>query len=175
VHSYGRSTLVLFLESLVSAALPRLAVTVDDDSTSPLSGLMTHLDAVYAFALALTSRRDLAEDLTETVYRDVTRDLWSTLGGHGLRERLLARCLSIFGEQFGESVRADGQGDGPDIPTLLAGLPRDERAAVALVDRLGLTYAAGAAVMGSPVNEFRAILHRGRAVLIAASRTATAL
>jgi DNA-directed RNA polymerase specialized sigma24 family protein len=155
----------------VSSALPRLAPAVGENPSSTLAGLMSHLDAVYAFAFALTSERERAEELTEHVYRDVTRDLWSTLGGHGLRDRLLARCLSIFTDRFAEASRPAATG----IAALLATLPRDERAAVALVDQLGLTYAAGAAVLGTPVNEFRTILHRGRAVLTAASRTATAL
>ena len=175
MHVSSAFNTVLFLESLVSAALPRLAPDVDRNTGPTLTGLMTHLDAVYAFARALTSDSDRASDLTERVYRDVTRDLWSTLGGHGLRDRLLARCLSLFDEQFAEQVRPDHVPNSGDILTLLAGLPREQRAAVALVDRLGLTYAAGAAVLGSTVNEFQTNLHRGRAVLIAASRAATAL
>ena len=159
------------------AAFPRFAPTDDDNSGATPAGFIAHLDAVYAFAFALTSQRDLAEELTDHVYRDVTRELWSTLGGHSLRNRLLARCLAIFDERFRQASRpvADRHGDAAGIQTLLRALPRDERAAVALVDQLGLSYADGAIVFGSTVSEFRASLHRGRTALMNAIRTATAL
>jgi DNA-directed RNA polymerase specialized sigma24 family protein len=49
-------------------------------------------------------------------------------------------------------------------------LPWGERAAIALVDQLGLTYAAAAQVLGAHLAEFRASLHRARSVLFAAYR-----
>ena len=52
-------------------------------------GLLTHLDAVYGFALALTGDAELAADLTEDVFASTHDELWTTLGGHGLRDRLL--------------------------------------------------------------------------------------
>lgn len=159
------------------AAFPRFAPTDDDNSAATPTGFIAHLDAVYAFALALTSQRDRAEELTDHVYRDVTRELWSTLGGHSLRNRLLARCLAIFDAQFRQTPRpaAHQRADVTRIRELLGALPRDQRAAVALVDQLGLSYADGAIVFGSTVSEFRTSLHRGRTALMSAIRTATAL
>jgi len=168
---------VLSLETLVPAAFPRFVPTDDDNSGATPPGFIAHLDAVYALALALTSQRDRAEELTERVYRDVTREVWSTLGGHSLRNRLLARCLTIFDEQSRQTSpsAANPRADVTDMHALLATLPRDERAAVSLVDQLGLSYADGAVVFGSTVSEFRTILHRGRNILMTAIRSATAL
>jgi DNA-directed RNA polymerase specialized sigma24 family protein len=56
------------------------------------------------------------------------------------------------------------------LSALLRDLPWDERAAIALVDHIGMTYTAGAAVLGTPVADFRALLHRGRSVLFDAHR-----
>lgn len=154
----------------MSSALPRFVPDVDATSGSTLTGLISHLDAVYVLAHALTSEPDSASDLTERVYRDVTRELWSTLGGHGLRDRLLARCFAIFTRERASgtatSVPAPSHRHGAELLALLAALPLEERAAIVLVDRLGLTYAAGAAVLGSTLEEFRTFLHRGRDVLM---------
>lgn len=141
-----------------------------------LPGILTHLDAVYGLALALTGDTDCAADLTEDVFASVRDDLWTTLGGHSLRERLLARCVATF-TQVG-SARSGGSAEASQLPhdnaselrAVLTGLPWDERTAIVLVDQLGLTYAAGAAVLGTDVPEFRALLHRARSVAFAAYR-----
>jgi DNA-directed RNA polymerase specialized sigma24 family protein len=52
----------------------------------------------------------------------------------------------------------------------LLGLPWQERAAIALVDQLGLSYADGALVLGTDVGVFRACLHHGRSTVFAAHR-----
>jgi DNA-directed RNA polymerase specialized sigma24 family protein len=151
----------------------------DDHYAAPSArtGIGIHLDAVYGFALTLTGDAHSAEELTEGVFECAHDDLWTTLGGHGLRDRLLARCVTAFRATF--PTRRVGQSmttyrissrDGA-LSALLLGLPWDERAAIALVDQLGLTYAAGAAVLGTEVAEFRALLHQGRSVLFAAYRT----
>ena len=158
----------------MSAALPRFAALADQRNASTLTGLMSHLDAVYAFAHALTGDVELASELTERVYRDVTRDLWSTLGGHTLRDRLLARCLTIFHQEHRARVSVTTARSATGVQALLAGLPVEQRAAISLVDHLGLSYAAGAVVLGTPVEAFRELLHRGRDVLIARSRASEA-
>jgi DNA-directed RNA polymerase specialized sigma24 family protein len=118
--------------------------------------------------------------LTEDVFGSVHDDLWATLGGHGLRDRLLARCVTAFAQAH-SSRSADGPSAAPSAPhvaadrafdlrALLRDLPWDERAATALVDHIGLTYTAGAAVLGTRVAEFRALLHRARSVLFDAHR-----
>jgi DNA-directed RNA polymerase specialized sigma24 family protein len=139
-------------------------------------GLVAHLDTVYGFALTLTGDPEAAAELTEDVYAGARDELWETLGGHGLRDRLLARCVSSFVES--DSTRhSEAPSAGPPahrqrtrLHTLLHRLPWDERAAVALVDQLHSSYGAAAAVLGVDVAEFRALLHRGRSVLFAAYR-----
>ena len=149
-----------------------------DDSVAPsaLTGILAHLDAVYGFALTLTGDAAQAEALTEDVFESVHDELWSTLGGHGLRDRLLARCATTYSQTLsprnldGRTTQppSDGRGDG--LTVLLLGLPWNERAAIALVDQLGLTHAAAAAVLGNTVSEFHTLLRRGRCVLFAAYR-----
>ena len=157
-------------------ALPRPPADDEHGAPSALTGLLAHLDDVYGFALTLTSNSEHAADLTEHAFQSVQDDLWSTLGGHRLRERLLARCIAAFMEGVAsrEPWRPDAAPRRSAEPTgltaLLRGLPWRERAAIALVDQFGLTYAAGAAVFGVEVAEFRTILHGGRDVLFAAYR-----
>ena len=148
----------------------------DQDMSSAVMGLVTHLDTVYGFALTLTGDREAAVELTEDVYVCARDELWGTLGGHGLRDRLLARCVSSFverGSTYGPEAPATspaGRRQPTRLRTLLHQLPWDERAAIALVDQLRSSYEAAAAVLGVDVAEFRALLHRGRTVLFAAYR-----
>ena len=157
-------------------ALPR--PPADDEHGAPpaLTGLLSHLDDVYGFALTLTGDAQQAADLTEHVFQSVQDELWSTLGGHPLRDRLLARCVAAFMEgvpsreawKVHAAPRSAVEATG--LAARLRGLPWRERAAIALVDQLGLTYAAGSTVLGVEVAEFRSILHGGRDVLFAAYR-----
>lgn len=151
----------------------------DDEQTAPAAatGLLAHLDSIFGFALTLTGDAEVAAELTEEVFASMRDDLWVTLGGHGIRDRLLARCVSAFTESLAQGVRrgpATKPRSGPRptrLGALLLELPWNERAAVALVDLLRLTYASGAAVLGLDASEFRTLLHRGRSVLFAAYRT----
>ena len=163
--------------ALVSASLPYLPVDDEQGTGAPsaLVGLLAHLDTVYGFALTLTGDRDAAAELTEDVYASARDGLWGTLGGHGLRDRLLARCVALFVErgslQDANTPSARPAAERPmRLDALLRELPWDERAAIALVDQLQSSYAAAAAVLGVDVPELRERLHRGRAVLFAAFR-----
>ena len=156
-------------------ALPRPVSDVARATASTRTGLLSHIDAVYAFALTLAGDAESAAGVTERVYVDVPDDLWSTLGGHNLKDRLLARCFAIFTQALGRRERDARAGGAPGRGTLVAmlrDLPLDQRAAVALVDQLSLSYGAAAAVLGTNIAELRAQLHRGRAVLLAATRAA---
>ena len=159
--------------------LARTHPPADGEQAEPglLPGLLTHLDAVYGFALTLTGDAELAADLTEDVFASTRDELWATLGEHRLRDRLLARCVSAFRETLPAHGRpAPRTARVGAVPSDLVGsmqqLPWSERAALTLVDRLGLRYAAGAAVLGVDVAEFRALLHHARSVLFAAFRAA---
>ena len=150
----------------------------DDEQAAPaaVSGLLAHLDTVYGFSLTLTGDAEVASELTEEVFASMRDDLWVTLGGHGLRDRLLARCVSTFTERLAQGVRPGSATTRTSEPrptrlgALLLKLPWNERAAVALVDLLGSTYASGAAVLGVNTPDFRTLVHRGRSVLFAAYR-----
>ena len=162
---------------LVSVSLPYSPADDEKGTGAPsaLVGLLAHLDAVYGFALTLTGDRDAAAALTADVYATARDGLWGTLGGHGLRDRLLARCVSLFVErgslQDSKVPSARAAAERPmRLDALLRELPWDERAAIALVDQLQSSYAAAAAVLGVDVVELRERLHRGRAVLFAAFR-----
>jgi len=160
----------------VSVALPYSPADDEQGAGAPseLIGLLTHLDTVYGFALTLTGDPEAAAELTEDVYASARDGLWETLGGHGLRDRLLARCVSSFVErgspQGAEAPSAGAAAHRPTLNTLLRELPWDERAAIALVDQLQSSYVAAAAVLGVDVAELRELLHRGRSVLFAAFR-----
>jgi sigma-70-like protein len=160
----------------VSVVLPYSPANDEQDAGTPsaLTGLLGHLDTVYGFALTLTGDPEVAAELTEDVYAGAGDGLWGTLGGHGLRDRLLARCVSLFAErgspQGAEARSAGAPAHRRTLYALLGELPWDERAAIALVDQLQSSYAAAAAVLGLDVAELRELLHRGRAVLFAAYR-----
>lgn len=151
----------------------------DDEQAAPAAGtgLLAHLDAVYGFALRLTGDADVAAELAEDVFASTRADLWTPLGGHGLRDRLLAGCISAFTARLARGVRrrpANAPRTGPrptPLRAVLLELPWNERAAVALADQLRLTYASGAAVLGVDASEFRTLLHSGRSVLFAAYGT----
>jgi RNA polymerase sigma-70 factor (ECF subfamily) len=160
----------------VHHAQPRPQANEEPRGPTTLPGILTHLDAVYDLALVLTGDTDRAADLTEDVFASVRDDLWTTLGGHSLRERLLACCVATFKQvgsarsgQCAEVSQPPGD-NASELRAALTSLPWDERAAIVLVDQLGLTYAAGAAVLGTEVPEFRALLHRARSVAFAAYR-----
>ena len=157
-------------------ALPRPLADDAHGAPSALTGLLSHLDDVYGFALTLTGDREHAADLTEHVFQSVHDDLWSTLGGRRLLDRLLARCVLAYkeGAPSREGWKTDPAsrpaGEPSGLTALLRGLPWSQRAAIALVDHLGLTHASAAAVLGVEVAEFRTVLHGGRDVLFAAYR-----
>jgi DNA-directed RNA polymerase specialized sigma24 family protein len=151
----------------------------DDEQAAraPAAGVLAHLGSVYGFALTLTGDADVAAELAEDVFVTMRDDLWAPLGGHGLRDRLLGRCVSVFAERLARcprsspAMRPRSEASPTRLGALLLELPWTERAAIALVDLLGLTYAAGAAVLGVDASEFRTLVHRGRAVLFSAYRT----
>ncbi len=83
----------------MAGALPRSPAYHKSVAPSWPAGILAHLDVVYGFALTLTGDAERAGELTEAVFASVHDDLWSTLGGHGLRDRLLARCVVAYVEK----------------------------------------------------------------------------
>jgi DNA-directed RNA polymerase specialized sigma24 family protein len=142
--------------------------------------MLSHLHAVYAFALSLVGDdADRASTLAETVCLASRDGRWSALGTRGLRERMLAQCVATFVEAYTPSShQRDATMPAADsrsgVMSRLLSLPWQERAAITLVDHLGLTYAEAAAVLGIDAPEFRGLLHRGRDVLLRAHRVSAA-
>ena len=81
-HTFTRDTHVHY-------ALPRPSWDNDSDhhpenhaaTPSPPAGVLSHLDAVYGFALTLTGDAESAAQLTEQAFECIHDNLWSTLGG----------------------------------------------------------------------------------------------
>lgn len=147
----------------------------NDAADSAAARLVHHLDDVYRVARVLTGDRLRAGDLTEAVFRDARDDdAVTTLDAQTVRDRLLSRCIAMF-SAHDDLTRSDASAPPPAfqasrdrLDTLLLALPLTQRAAIALVDQLGLSYADAAAILGSHVAELRSHLHAGRAVLFAA-------
>lgn len=152
---------------------------------------LTHLDALYSFALKLTHERDEAEDLvSETMLRALDRWEQYQLGTNvrawlftilyhafvSRKRRIDAREVRIPEDEDGRSSfeivgEADPEGAYYDsfldeeITKAIDELPEDYRLAVVLSDIQGLRYAEIANVLGIPEGTVKSRLFRGRRVL----------
>jgi RNA polymerase sigma-70 factor, ECF subfamily len=152
---------------------------------------LTHLDALYSFALKLTHERDEAEDLvSETMLRAFDRWEQYQLGTNvrawlftilyhafvSRKRRIDAREVRIPEDENGRSAfeivgEADPEGNFYDsflddeITRAIDALPEDYRLAVVLSDIQGLRYAEIANVLGIPEGTVKSRLFRGRRVL----------
>jgi RNA polymerase sigma-70 factor (ECF subfamily) len=134
-----------------------------------------HLYREHRAALVRLVERELhdhhdAEDVVQTAFLDAQRALergtiprnpraWLAAialnAGRRLRRgRLNAEPLEEYAVQEASGV--------PEIRAALAGLPREQRAAVVYRDVLGLSYGETAEQMGTSVNAVTMLLHRGR-------------
>ena len=161
-------------------AVPRDAELDDGATATPLAAMLSHLHAVYAFALTLVGDdADRAATLAEMVFVASRDHCGAALGTRGLRERMLAQCVVTFAEAYMPSAHQRGAtmaavDSRSSVMSRLLSLPWRQRAAIALIDHLGLTYAEAAAVLGVDATEFRGLLHRGRDVLLRAHRVSAA-
>jgi hypothetical protein len=130
--------------------------------------LNAYIEAVYQFAETLTGDAARAATLTERVFAGAKADLEAPLGADEVRDRLLARCALLFSAAGSLSQHTSPAPSAHSLHSSLARLPWDQRAAVALVDQLGLPYAAAATVLGACLADFRALLRGGRSALFAA-------
>jgi RNA polymerase sigma-70 factor, ECF subfamily len=152
---------------------------------------LTHLDALYAFALKLARSRDDAEDLvSDTLLRAFERWRQYRLGTNirawlftilyrvfvSRRRRIDAREVPATEDADGWSV-LDSIGDGdPEqkfydsfvdegIAKAIAALPDEYRSAVVLSDVHEMPYAEIARVLGVPEGTVKSRLFRGRRIL----------
>ena len=152
---------------------------------------LTHLDALYSFALKLTHERDEAEDLvSETMLRAFDRWEQYQLGTNvrawlftilyhafvSRKRRIDAREVRIPEDEDGRGAyeivgEADPEGKFYDsfmddeITRAIDALPEDYRLAVVLSDVQGLRYAEIANILGIPEGTVKSRLFRGRRVL----------
>src|SRR5512140_3798275 len=177
----------------VSAERAR-SISTDDRSNRRAqfeSEALTHLDALYSFALKLTHERDEAEDLvSETMLRAFDRWEQYQLGTNvrawlftilyhafvSRKRRIDAREVRIPEDEDGRGAyeivgEADPEGKFYDsfmddeITRAIDSLPEDYRLAVVLSDVQGLRYAEIANILGIPEGTVKSRLFRGRRVL----------
>lgn len=152
---------------------------------------LTHLDALYSFALKLSRSRDDAEDLvSDTVLRALER--WEQYRlGTNIRAWLFTILYHIFVSRkrridAREVLAPDDSDGGPafepvgetdpeatfydsfideQVVAAIEALPDEYRSAVMLSDVQGLRYAEIASVLGVPEGTVKSRLFRGRRIL----------
>jgi len=148
--------------------------------------------AIYRFALQMTGRLDIAEDVTQETFVMLAHELSrfdprrGTLAAYlyGVARNLLLRRI----ERNRETLLDDAQssvvpGGGPLAEMLqtetveavrraVLALPAKYREAVVLCDLQELSYEQAAVAMGCPVGTVRSKLNRGRALLAGKLRAA---
>ena len=164
----------------------RAARTVFQEELLPL------MDAVYNFAVRLTSDPTRAEDLVQETFMKAWRAVSSYQAGTNAKAWLFRICQNAFINEYrsrsrggktvdyeelvafhnddeaGSSryldlnVEFGGQGMGDEIMTALNNLKPEFRVVV-LLDLEDFTYKEIAAILGIPLNTVRTRLHRARA------------
>jgi RNA polymerase sigma-70 factor (ECF subfamily) len=145
--------------------------------------------AVYRFALHMSGRPDLAEEVTQDVFLTLIREPDRFDAGRGALSAFLIGVARNFVLRHIERDRRhvymeDGDGfdpeaEGPDLLTELSReqavdavrqavltLPAAYREAVVLCDLEEMSYAGAADIMGVPVGTVRSRLNRGRGMLL---------
>ena len=133
----------------------------------------SHARAVFAFLLALSRDRTLAEDLTQDTFVKATRSLSGFRGGDP-KAWLFTIARSVFLDHV-RRVRPEptDQVDGrahldPDVEerqmivSVLGRLGERQRMALLLVDYAGMSYADMAAAVGTTPQAAKGLLHRAR-------------
>jgi len=157
-----------------------------------------HQGAVYRFALQMSGRAEIAEEVTQDVFMVVMRasgqydeQRGSVLGYlYGIARNVMLRALER--ERPYAAALDDGEGGpasqlamGQDLAAELANnerveilrkavlaLPPAYREAVVLCDLHEMDYADAAVTLNCPVGTIRSRLHRGRALLLEKMRAA---
>jgi RNA polymerase sigma-70 factor (ECF subfamily) len=148
--------------------------------------------AIYRFALQMSGRLDVAEEVTQETFVTLAHDLSrfdprrGTVGAYlyGVARKLLLRRIVRNREALlDEAENAVAAGGGPlagmlqteaveAIRRAVLALPARYREAVVLCDLQELSYEQAAAAMGCPVGTVRSKLNRGRALLAGKLRAA---
>jgi RNA polymerase sigma-70 factor (ECF subfamily) len=141
--------------------------------------------AIYRFALQMSGRLDVAEEVTQETFVTLAHDLSrfdprrGTVGAYlyGVARKLLLRRIERNREaHLDEAENAVAVEGGPlagmlqtetveAVRRAVLALPARYREAVVLCDLQELSYEEAAAAMGCPVGTVRSKLNRGRALL----------
>ncbi len=134
----------------------------------------SHQRAVYAFLVALSRDRSWAEDLLQDTFVKASRSLAGYRGGDPL-SWLFTIARSVFIDATRKrtpipiEVPPDEGRNDPDvtdrmlIDRTLALLPERQRAALLLVDDVGLSYAEAAVALDTTLGALKVLVHRARA------------
>ena len=137
---------------------------------------------VWRLSLRLTNDPSAADDVTQEafvrVYRFLPRYrgdarfstwLFSIARNCALDElRRVERRRRLSGELQTHEARPGDHGVRLEVAEALAGLPRELREPVVLIDMFGTTYAEVAAMLGVPLGTIKSRVHRARELLAAA-------
>jgi RNA polymerase sigma-70 factor (ECF subfamily) len=143
--------------------------------------IIPHLDAMYNFALRLTSDPNDAEDLVQDTIVKAFRFFSSYEKGTNAKAWLFRILKNSYindeVSSFYETIRADRTDTSDledrmfreliddDISNALEELPEDFRTVVLLCDVEGFTYEEIANMLDVPIGTIRSRLHRGRNLL----------
>ena len=142
---------------------------------------------IYRFALQMSGRREVAEEVTQETFITLARELGRYDSGKGpvgaylfgIARNLILRSLGRDRSHTTldeEAVEMPSPGHGPlevllqseaaeTIRRAVLGLPESYREAVVLCDLQELSYDDASAVLGCPVGTVRSRLSRGRELL----------
>jgi len=141
---------------------------------------------IYRFALQMSGRREVAEEVTQETFIVLTRELRrydearGSVAGYlyGIARNMLLRTMARDRSQVELDDAAGLPANGGPLDQILRsesgeavrravlGLPQAYREAVVLCDLQELSYAEASEVLGCPVGTVRSKLSRGRELLV---------
>jgi RNA polymerase sigma-70 factor (ECF subfamily) len=171
------------LLELTDAELLAQAACGEEDAFSALYD--RRQGGIYRFALQMTGRREVAEEVTQETFIALTRELGrydaakGSVAGYlyGIARNLLLRStgrdrahvglddaaiVPVDGGPLDQMLRSES---GEAVRRAVLGLPEAYREAVVLCDLQELSYAEASEVLGCPVGTVRSKLSRGRELL----------
>jgi len=157
-----------------------------------------HQTSVYRFALHMSGKTEIAEEVTQDVFMtvmSVAKQYDAQRGSaaaylHGIARNFVLRCLErerpyVTILDDAENQRSDALADAQDVLSELArnerieslrravlALPPAYREVVVLCDLNEMDYAEAAAALGCAIGTIRSRLHRARALLMEKMRAA---
>jgi len=156
---------------------------VSDSPPSFKSAMLAALPALRAFAMSLSGRHDVADDLVqETVMKAWAKQDAFTLGTNmnawlftilrnlfysqmRKRGREIQDTDGVFTARLGVAPSHDGRLDLADFKRALGELPPDQREAILLIGASGFSYEEAAVICGCAVGTIKSRVSRARSRL----------